>query len=68
MGNKSAIYWIILLLAVAAVTVAFFLRSSPDEHLRQMAKYLGWGAIVLLVIARFALRPKRQPEPPMPRD
>jgi uncharacterized membrane protein YfcA len=68
MGNKSAIYWFVVLLAIAGAIASYFLRHSPDEHLREMAPYLGWGAIVLLVIARFVLRPKRQPEPPMPRD
>jgi len=50
------------------VVAAFVLRNSPDVHTRQIAQYMGWGAIVLLLIARFALRGKKPPEPPMPRD
>jgi hypothetical protein len=46
----------------------FMLRSSPDPHKHVMAQYLGWGAIVLLVIARFFFRAKVDPTPPMPRD
>jgi hypothetical protein len=68
MGNRSAASWLVLLLAVAAIAVAFFLRNSPDPHMRDIARYLGWAAIVLLIIARFALGRKKQPEPPMPRD
>jgi hypothetical protein len=68
MGKRPAAYWIVLVVAVAAVIAAFVMRRSPDLHTQEMAKYLGWGAIVLLVIARFALRGKSAPEPPMPRD
>jgi len=68
MGNRTTAYWIVLLAAVAMVIAVFVLRRSPDEHMHEVAKYLGWGAIALLVIARFALRPKRPPAPPMPRD
>jgi hypothetical protein len=68
MGNRPAAYWLVLLVAVAMIVAVFVLRRSPDQHLHEVAKYLGWGAIALLVIARFALRPKRAPEPPMPRD
>jgi hypothetical protein len=68
MGNRPAAYWVVLLVAVAMIITVFVLRRSPDAQMHEIAKYLGWGAIALLVIARFTLRPKRPPEPPMPRD
>jgi predicted O-methyltransferase YrrM len=68
MGNRPAGYWILLLLAVVAVVVAFMTRSSPDAHTREIGKYLGYGAIALLLIARLFFGPKRQPTPPMPKD
>lgn len=36
--------------------------------MHDIAQYLGWGAIALLVVARFGLRPKTPPTPPMPKD
>jgi len=68
MGNRPAAYWILLLLAVAAIIVAFTTRSSPDPHTREIGRYLGYGAIALLLIARLFFRPKPQPTPPMPKD
>jgi hypothetical protein len=68
MGNRPAAYWIVVLIALAAVIAAFVLRNSPNDHTREISRYMGWGAIVLLVIARFALRPKKPPTPPLPRD
>ena len=68
MGNRPAAYWILLLLAIAAVIAAFMMRSSPEPHNREIARYLGWGAIALLLIARFFFRGKTQPTPPMPKD
>ena len=68
MGNRPAAYWIALLVALAAVAGAFILRRSPDPHMHDIAQYLGWGAIALLVVARFGLRPKTPPTPPMPKD
>jgi cytochrome b561 len=68
MGNRPAGYWILLLIAIAMGVAGFIMRSSPDPHKHAMAQYLGWGAIVLLVIARFFLRAKVDPTPPMPRD
>jgi predicted membrane channel-forming protein YqfA (hemolysin III family) len=68
MGNRPAGYWILLLIAIAMGMAGFIMRSSPDPHKHAMAQYLGWGAIVLLVIARFFFRAKVDPTPPMPRD
>ncbi|HET8890496.1 MAG TPA: hypothetical protein VFQ41_16455 [Candidatus Angelobacter sp.] len=44
------------------------LRYSGDPHNRGMAQYLGWGAIALLLIARFFFRGKPDTTPPMPKD
>jgi hypothetical protein len=68
MGNKPAAYWILLLVAIAAVVASFMMRSSSDPHTRELATYLGYGAIVLLVVARFFFRGRPEPTPPMPRD
>ena len=68
MGKRPTGYWILLLLAIAAVIAAFMMRSSADPHTREIAQYLGYGAIGVLLIARFFFRGKTQPEPPMPKD
>ena len=68
MGNKPAGYWIVLLLAIAALVASFMLRSSPDMHTRDISRYLWIGSIVLLLIARFFFRGKPDTTPPMPRD
>ena len=68
MGKRPTGYWILLLLAIAAVIAAFMMQSSADPHTREIARYLGYGAIGLIVIARFFFRGKAQPEPPMPKD
>jgi len=68
MGNRSKGYWIVFSLAAAVVIAALIMTRSADEHMRQIGKYMGWGAIVLLLIARFGFRRKTTPEPPMPRD
>ncbi len=68
MGNKPAGYWIVLLLAIAALVVSFMWRSSPDPHTRDISKYLWIGSIVLLLIARFFFRGKPDTTPPMPKD
>jgi len=68
MGNRAMLYWIVVVAALAAVAESFILRRLGDPHSRQLATYLGWGAIALLLIARFGLRPRKPPEPPMPRD
>jgi heme A synthase len=68
MGNRPPAYWIVVLVAVAAGIAAFMMKSSADVNMRHMAQYVAWGAIALLLIARFALRGKTTPTPPMPRD
>ncbi|MGZ4897272.1 MAG: hypothetical protein ACXVJ0_12380 [Candidatus Angelobacter sp.] len=68
MGNRPAGYWILFLVAIAIGVASFMMRSSPDPHNRAMAQYLGWGAIALLLIARFFFKAKIEPTPPMPRD
>jgi hypothetical protein len=68
MGNRPAGYWILLLIAIAAVVTSFMMRSSPDAHTRGMAQYLGWGAIALLLIGRFVFGRKPDTTPPMPKD
>jgi len=67
MGNRPAGYWIFLLLALAALIASYTMRSSPDPHTREIARYMGYGAIVF-VVATFFFRGKTQPTPPMPRD
>jgi hypothetical protein len=67
MGRPLA-YWIVFLIAVAAVVATFILRSSPDPHNHEIAKYLGYAAIALLLLARFGLRGKPDTTPPMPKD
>ena len=68
MGNRPAGYWILVLIAVVAIVASFMMRSSPDPHTHQISRYLGYGAIVLLLAARFVFRPKVDPTPPMPKD
>jgi hypothetical protein len=68
MGNQPAGYWILLLLAVGGVIAAFAMRSSPDAHTRDIGRYLGYGAVACLLIARLFFRRKPQPTPPMPKD
>lgn len=68
MGSRPTGYWILLLIAIAVAVAAFTMRSSPDAHTRAMAQYLGWGAIVLLLIGRFFFRGKPDTTPPMPKD
>jgi hypothetical protein len=66
MGNRSAGYWILVVIAIGMAVAGFAVRSSPEKH--AMAQYLGWGAIALLVIARFFFRKKPDTTPPMPKD
>jgi len=68
MGNRPLAYWIVVLVAVAAGIAAFMMKSSADVNMRHMASWLSGGSIALLLIARFALRGKTTPTPPMPRD
>lgn len=68
MGNRPAGYWILVLIAIVIAVAAFMLRTSPDPHNRALAQYIGWGAIALLLIARFFFKAKTNPTPPMPRD
>lgn len=67
MGNRPTGYWIFLLLAIAALVASYLMRSSSDPHTREIARYLGYGAIAF-VIATLFFRGKTQPTPPMPRD
>jgi hypothetical protein len=68
MGNRPAGYWILVLVAIGMAIAGFVVRSSPDPQKHAMAPYLGWGAIALLLIARFFFRRKPDNTPPMPRD
>ncbi|HEY7404664.1 MAG TPA: hypothetical protein VIB39_14155 [Candidatus Angelobacter sp.] len=68
MGNRTTGYWICLGLAGVLVIVALLIRSSPDEHIRVWTRYLGYIAIALVLIGRFAFRRPAPPTPPMPRD
>jgi hypothetical protein len=68
MGSRPAGYWILVVIAIAVGVAGFMVRSSPDSHKHAMAQYLGWGAIALLLIARFVFRPKPDKTPPMPKD
>jgi hypothetical protein len=68
MGSRPAGYWILVVIAIAVGIAGFMVRSSPDPHKHAMAQYLGWGAIALLLIARFFFRPKPDKTPPMPKD
>jgi hypothetical protein len=68
MGNRPAAYWILVLVAIGMAVAGFAVRSSPDPHKHAMAQYLGWGAIALLLIARFFFRGKPDTTPPMPKD
>ncbi len=68
MGSRPRGYWIFFFLAIAVVIAALIMTRSGDEHTRQIGKYMGWGSIVLLLIARFAFPRKTTPEPPMPRE
>lgn len=68
MGNRPIGYWICLLLAVSSLIAGLMMRSSPDPHTREIAKYLGYGAIALVLIGRFAFPRPTPPTPPMPKD
>jgi hypothetical protein len=68
MGNRPIGYWICLALAVVAIITAYVMRNSPDNHTHELAKYVGYGAIALVLIGRFAFRPSIPPTPPMPKD
>lgn len=68
MGNRPTGYWICLLLAIIAIIAALIMRSSPNDHTRELARYVGYGAIVLVLIGRFAFRRPTSPTPPLPRD
>jgi hypothetical protein len=67
MGSRPTGYWIFLLLAIAALAASYTMRSSPDPHTREIARYFGYGAIAF-VIATLFFRRKTQSTPPMPRD
>jgi hypothetical protein len=68
MGNRPAAYWVLLVVAIGMAIAGFVARSSADPQRHAMAQYLGWGAIALLLIARFFFRRKPDATPPMPRD
>jgi hypothetical protein len=68
MGNRPPSYWVVLIVAIGMAVAGFVVRSSPDPHRHAMAQYLGWGAIALLLIAKFFFRRKPDTTPPMPRD
>jgi hypothetical protein len=57
-----------VIVAIGMAVAGFVVRSSPDPQKHAMAQYLGWGAIALLLIARFFFRGKPDTTPPMPRD
>ena len=68
MGSRTKGYWIVLVIVLAAVIASVVMVRTGDAHTRELGKYLGWGAIVVLLIARFTLRKPAPPTPPMPRD
>jgi hypothetical protein len=68
MGNRPAGYWILVLIALAAVGGAYFMQSSPDPHNHEIARYLRYGGLAAIVIAILFFRGKAQPTPPMPKD
>jgi hypothetical protein len=67
MGNRPTGYWIFLLLAIGTLVASYLMRSSPDPHTREIARYLGYGAIAF-VIAGLFFRRKPDSTPPMPKD
>lgn len=68
MGNRPAGYWILVLIALVAVIGAYTMQSSPDAHIREIAKYLRYGGVGILIVAILFFRRKPQPTPPMPKD
>jgi len=68
MGNRPAGYWILVAVALAALVGSRMMRSSVGPHSQQIAQYLGYGAIALIVIAMLFFRRKPDTTPPMPRD
>jgi hypothetical protein len=68
MGNRPASYWILVLIAIVAVIAAFVMRSSANPQTQEISKYLGYGAIAMLLVARFFFRGKTHPTPPTPKQ
>ena len=68
MGNRPAAYWILVLLAVAAMAGAFMMRSSTDPHTHMIVDWLRYGGVALIFIAIIFFRGKPQQTPPMPKD
>jgi hypothetical protein len=68
MGNRPAGYWILVLIAIAAMVGAFTMRSSTDPHTIEIVKYLRYGGAAAILIAIVFFRGKTQPTPPMPKD
>jgi hypothetical protein len=68
MGDRPAGYWVVVIVAVGCIVASYMMRSSPDPRIHEASKYLGYGAIVLLIAARFIFPRKIDTTPPMPKD
>lgn len=68
MGNRPAIYWILVLIGVAAMAAAFALRGSTDPRTHSLVEGLRYSGVVIVFIAVIFFRGKAKPTPPMPRD
>lgn len=68
MGKRPAIYWILVLIGVAAMATAFVMRGSADPHTHSLVEGLRYSGVVLVFIAIIFFRGKATPTPPMPRD
>jgi multidrug transporter EmrE-like cation transporter len=57
-----------LALAVAALAAALIMRNSVNGPMRVYAKFIGYGAVALVLIGRLFFGGTAEPTPPMPKD
>jgi cytochrome b561 len=67
MGSRTKGYWVVFVIVLAVVITSVVMMRRGDER-AQLWRYVAWGGIAVLVIARFVFRKPAPPTPPMPRD
>lgn len=68
MRTRKKGYWICLALALVALIAALLMKGSADKHMQEYAKFVGYGAIVFVLIGRLIFGRTAQPSSPMPKD